>query len=59
MRKFRFEVVPPNPNPCVRCNGTGNEWATRRDGQPDRRYVFPIGPCRECEGTGVAKGVAA
>ena len=48
---MRWEIEPPLANPCSACGGSGSEWKLRTDGQPDRRYFFPIGPCRRCNGT--------
>jgi DnaJ-class molecular chaperone len=47
-------VLRANPNRCDACDGTGSEWRRRKDGKPDRRYRWPLGPCRVCHGKGRA-----
>lgn len=50
--KLRWGIVPPNPDPCPKCIGTGSYWPKRKDGLPDLRYSSPVGPCPACNGSG-------
>jgi hypothetical protein len=47
----KMVVVVPDPRGvCAVCEGSGSEWPRRKDGQWDRRYHWPIGPCPACSG---------
>lgn len=50
--RLKLEIVEPIDNPCSACEGNGSEWPKRRDGKHDRRFKWPIGPCRKCGGSG-------
>lgn len=43
-------VVPDPRGLCQACAGSGSDWPRRKDGQYDRRYTQPCGPCPECGG---------
>lgn len=44
---------------CEACEGSGSEYPKRKDGRPDGRYRYPIGPCPACKGTGGWREVPA
>ena len=48
----RWKFVRLTGIACEACQGSGSEWPKRKDGKPDGRYTTPLGPCRECKGTG-------
>jgi hypothetical protein len=52
-RKIQWAKVEPIVNPCPVCVGMGSEWKRRADGDFDRRYRWPLGPCPACNGTRV------
>lgn len=45
----------PDEALCPSCKGGRSEWKKRKNGEYDRRYRWPIGPCLDCEGTGYTK----
>ena len=55
MKQHIYKVVAAlNGPPCKTCHGSGSDWPVRKDGKPDRRFVFPRGPCPDCRGTRTA-----
>jgi hypothetical protein len=51
--KYLWVILQPGPGGiCKACHGSCAEWVRRKDGQVDRRYRYPVGPCSVCNGTG-------
>lgn len=38
---------------CPDCYNTGSQWARKKNGEYDKRYRHPVGPCPACKGKGV------